>query len=95
MFNNENFLSFSEGSGVSRIEDLEDVTADEKIGELTFHGEIVAVSSTDEYIKCLTCTAKVNEENGVIGTCSKCGLKMKIKCAQKTKLAKVKIMKTK
>ena len=54
------------------------------VGANRFHGEIVAVVNVDEYFGCIVCKAKVQQQNSIIGECSKCRMKVKMtKCALK------------
>ncbi len=52
-------------------------------GAKVITGEIVAVISCDSYNSCRSCKSKVTSDNGMIGECTKCGLKLKMsKCAK-------------
>ena len=74
-------------SNVAEVEEgeLEESGVVRKIVE----GEIVGIKSSDEYIGCFSCNAKVKTESNVLGECTKCGLLVKMEKSKRLMTAQV------
>lgn len=85
-FDNSKYVSLSTLSVIIEVSDIGEVTKvglDEKKGGVkTVYGEIVMVLGVDEYSACRSCGAKVVQMSSLVGECSKCT------CRQKMKIAK-------
>ena len=88
------YLSLSENAEITN--DIGDVLSeDENDGEQTessiAEGEVVAVSSADDYYSCFSCRGKVKTigSSNLIGQCTKCSVKLKMSRCNKCKSAKI------
>ncbi len=75
-FNGAKYLSLSDKSTKQEVD--EDV-AGETGGAKLLKAEIVAVIGCDAYHSCRTCRSKIAETTTTIGTCTKCGMKQKLR----------------
>lgn len=99
MYQDVKYLSFSENVEIIPIDDIGEVTADHVDENPSNHtvqpphrvilGEIVAVLSADQYLSCINCRGKVNELSEVMGECTKCSTKMKIKACTMNNTANI------
>ena len=94
-YKDSKYLSLSDASVIIDIDNIGEIASqpddlrtqnENKIIE----GEIIAVVYAEEYIGCFTCNAKVKQINEVIGECTKCGLKLKLKRCKNAATARVK-----
>ena len=91
VFNDIKYLSFSEGTTVTLVEDIVEIANPPlaKDGQLcqeknlVLEGEIVGIISVEEYMCCVGCKGKVVRETGVMGECSRCKMKVKISRCKK------------
>ena len=74
-FQNIKYLSISENTMLVEVEDIE--TVDNQLND-TLKGVIVGVMSTEEYVSCFQCNAKVQQITSVLGTCTKCNMEVKL-----------------
>ena len=90
-YNGEKYLSTTENSEITEIDDLKEVnenTIDVRKNEY-FTAEIVGVISYKGFSSCISCASKVLDCCNGIGECSKCGLKVRIDKWKKSAAAKV------
>ena len=90
-YNGEKFLSTTENSEITEIDDLKEVnenTIDVRKNEY-FTAEIVGVISYKGFSSCISCASKVLDCCNGIGECSKCGLKVRMDKCKKSAAAKV------
>jgi hypothetical protein len=93
-YQGQSYLSVSEATIITEIDDIDVVELDEdnfaSTEERNLEGEIVGVMFSDEYLSCLACKAKVQEAGGsAVGECSKCHLKVKLSKCPKSLIARV------
>ena len=90
-YNGEKYLSTTENSEITEIDDLKEVnenTIDVRKNEY-FTAEIVGVISYKGFSSCISCASKVLDCCNGIGECSKCGLKVRMDKCKKSAAAKV------
>lgn len=87
MYQDEKYLSVSNEVNIQPVSDIGEIATEieQKPGihhqNAVLEGEIVGVLSTDQYLSCLNCKAKINPINEHIGECGKCNFKVKLsKC---------------
>lgn len=91
-FNGVKYLSLSEASTITAIDDIGEIVEEYpnegqtlKVVEAEIHG----VLNIEEYKSCMSCQAKVVEVNMGIGQCGKCGMKMKITRCENSTVARL------
>ena len=95
VYKDSKYLSLSDTSVATDIDDIGEVTSQpdnlqSQNENRIIEGEIIAVVYAEEYTSCFTCNAKVKEINEIIGECTKCGLKLKLKRCSSAATARVK-----
>ncbi len=77
------YLSLSDKPTKKEVDDVGDVVYEDVAGETggakLLKPEIVAVIGCDAYHSCRTCCSKIAETTTTIGTCTKCGMKQKLR----------------
>ena len=86
-YQDEKYLSLSNEATIDEVADIGEVATEIESKPGTHHhnyvmeGEIVGVLSTDRYLSCLNCKAKIKPTTERVGECIKCNFKVKLaKC---------------
>ena len=89
MFNNSKYISISQASEITEIDDIGDTC--DKLLEMTSEitGEIVTVIRCDNYRSCTNCSSKITEATPTMGQCSKCRAYTKLSKCRRNKTATV------
>ena len=98
MFDGKKYVSVSANTTIAQVDDIQTVAVPDlnDVGVKRFVGEIAGVMTMNEYFGCIACNGKVNQQDSssLIGECTKCSMKIKIKKCAVKRVAKVKIIKS-
>jgi hypothetical protein len=89
-YSGQKYFSTTDDTTIQEIAEIGTVCQTINTGEEQFVGDIVGVISSNSYYSCISCSAKVDGD-GVIGCCSKCGMKQKINRCKRNSVLQVMI----